>query len=157
MTVQINIRNVSRDDAAKLASLLRAIGWFADLKKLSDSEATQRVRLQLNEHLKSDHHTLLVAELDNNILGYVGIHLQPYLFLPGPEGFVSELFVLPEHRGSGIGSRLLDAAVAWAKERGCCRLHLINLRSRESYARKYYEKRGWSERPDAADFLLNFR
>jgi hypothetical protein len=43
--------------------------------------------------------------------------------------------------------------MAEARQRGCFRLSLINMRRRESYQRRYYEKAGWEERPEAANFV----
>ena len=71
----------------------------------------------------------------------------------GPEGFVSELFVRDSARGHGVGKQLLEAIETEARARGCVRLSLINLRSRESYQRQFYIKAGWEERNEAANFI----
>jgi GNAT superfamily N-acetyltransferase len=100
-------------------------------------------------------HSVYVAETaQGELAGYLSVHWLPYLFLPGPEGYISELFVRPEARGQGIGSRLLEAAREEAEARGCTRLSLLNMRNRESYLRGFYGQHGWEERPDAANFIL---
>jgi GNAT superfamily N-acetyltransferase len=71
-----------------------------------------------------------------------------------PEGYVGELFVKTAWRGKGFGSELLRRAINEARERGCCRIRLINIRDRESYRRGFYAKQGWQERTDAADFMM---
>jgi GNAT superfamily N-acetyltransferase len=48
---------------------------------------------------------------------------------------------------------LLEVIEAEAKERGCSRLMLLNLRQRESYRREFYKKHGWEERPGVANFI----
>ena len=90
---------------------------------------------------------------DGKIVGYGSVHWLPYLFLQGPEGYVSELFVRESARGQGIGRELLRKIEAEARARGCVRLSLINLRNRESYMREFYVKSGWEERPEAANFI----
>jgi GNAT superfamily N-acetyltransferase len=55
---------------------------------------------------------------------------------------VSELFLAPDARGRGHGSRLLAAAVAEARARGCSRLGLLNNRRRDCYTRGFYTFRG---------------
>jgi GNAT superfamily N-acetyltransferase len=82
------------------------------------------------------------------------VHYLPYFFLPGPEGYVSELFISAEARGQGIGTALLEQVIAEARRRGCARLSLINSRTRESYQRKFYEQHGWNERIEIAVFVL---
>jgi GNAT superfamily N-acetyltransferase len=75
------------------------------------------------------------------------------LLLSGPEGYVSELFVAEGARGRGVGTRLIEAVEALARERGCSRLLLLNVRERESYERGFYAARGWQERPGVANFI----
>ena len=81
------------------------------------------------------------------------MHWLPYLFLNGPEGFVSELFLADDVRGLRIGTALLQVVEDEARALGCSRLQLVNFRSRESYQRRFYEKAGWTERPDGASFV----
>ena len=56
--------------------------------------------------------------------------------------------------GLGLGGQLLERVKAEARERGCSRLMLLNLRDRESYKRGFYKKQGWQERPEAINFIL---
>jgi len=81
------------------------------------------------------------------------VHWLSYLFLPGPEGYVSELFLRPSARGQGLGASLLETVKAEAQERGAYRLSLLNNKSRESYERGFYTKQGWEERPLMANFI----
>ena len=148
------IRPAERGDAAGLATLLRSIGWFGRMEAEDERETLAIVSAQLERGLNTDSHTTLVAlSPAKELVGFVAIHWLPYLFMRGPEGFISELFISAGSRGQGIGTRLLDAAIAAARERQCTRLQLINYRSRESYQREFYKKAGWTERPDAAAFV----
>jgi GNAT superfamily N-acetyltransferase len=150
----VDLRRVSIDDAEELASLLKDVGWFEFLEKRSNDEAREHVKAQLTRCLADDSHCICVAESDDGkIVGYVSVHWLPYLFMRGPEGYVSELFVRDGARGQGVGRELLACIEAEAKARGCHRLSLINLRSRESYQRQFYVKAGWRERAEAANFL----
>lgn len=114
-----------------------------------------QVERHLSANLSSDDHTLLVSEDENgNLKAYSAVHWLPYLFMPGSEGYISELFVSIDSRSLGIGTRLLDTIRLEAQQRGCTRLSLINMRHRESYQRGFYKSHGWQERPEAANFLL---
>jgi GNAT superfamily N-acetyltransferase len=152
----ITIRKAAVEDALALARLLRGLGFFERLERETLATTQARIARHLEMGLASPNsHTILAAQDEqNNLLGYAAVHWLPYLLLPGPEGYVSELFIAEQARGQGLGSRMLDEIVAEARRRGCFRLQLLNFRSRDSYQRSFYAKYGWQERADAANFVL---
>lgn len=152
------IRSATQQDAADLAALLREIGQFSRINSEPPSTTLQNVSSELALCLANNSHSMYVAADDTGLLlGYVAIHYLPYLIHSGPEGYISELFVRTDARGQGIGTALLDTAAAEARERGCERLMLINMRNRESYQRGFYKKNGWEERESAANFVLRLK
>ena len=154
----MRVRRVSAQDALQLAELLREIGWFESLSNEPVEETSRRVGTHLAQCLADDSHSVFVAESpEGELVGYGSVHWLPYLFLPGPEGYVSELFVRESARARGVGNQLLHAIEMEAKARGCVRLSLLNLRHRESYQRQFYVKAGWEERREAAKFIYLIR
>jgi GNAT superfamily N-acetyltransferase len=153
--MDINIREAAKTDVSQLAELIRSLGYFAHITSELPQITEERVLKHLSICDSDDSHTVLVAEAPGGgIIGYGAVHWLPYFILPGPEGYVSELFVRNSFRGHGIGRRILDMIVDEARRRGCSRLMLLNMRKRESYERQFYAKQGWEERPDAANFVL---
>jgi GNAT superfamily N-acetyltransferase len=59
----------------------------------------------------------------------------------GYRAWVEDLAVHPEHRSRGVGKALLDAAKAWARERGATHLELDSAESRAD-AHRFYEREG---------------
>lgn len=152
--MEIPIRRAIIDDAQQLAKLLQEIGWFEAFRGRDLKDSVAKVESRLRECLADSSHSVYVAEQPGGeIAGYASVHWLPYLFMAGPEGYVSELFLRDAARGQGLGRRLLDIIVAEARARGCSRLSLLNLRSRESYQRQFYIKAGWLERSEAANFV----
>lgn len=152
--MEIAIRNATLDDARQLALLLQGIGWFEAFNSGDIEPSRARVEARLTQCLADPSHSVFVAEWPaGEIAGYGSVHWLPYLFMSGPEGYVSELFVRASARGRGVGGKLLKVIEAEARARGCQRLSLINLRSRESYQRQFYIKAGWTERSEAANFV----
>ena len=153
------IRAAQPDDAGGIADLIVRLGTFQHhFEGLSTDAIQQRVGKHLNSCLADNSHTVLVAvAAPDRIVGYAAVHWLPYLFMPGPEGFVSELFVDDAARGQGIGTQLLEIVKQEAETRSCARLSLINIRDRESYLRGFYAKLGWQERSDAANFIFRMR
>lgn len=61
--------------------------------------------------------------------------------------FLSQLYVLPRHQGTGVGSALHDRALERLKARGVERAKLWCLEENWP-ARTYYEHRGWALTPE---------
>lgn len=146
------IRPATHDDAAGIADVLQALG--DDLPRLA-GEAAEAARARVENVLAAHtEHTLLVAAPQGRVAGFIHTVWQPSLLRAGGEGFVTALFVRPGDRGQGFGQALLEAVRAEALQRGCSRLMLLNIRDRPSYRRGFYAKQGWTERPDAVNFVL---
>ena len=149
------IRPARQSDAVALTELLRNLHFFERLESVPAEELLQTVVRAVDSAIVQDAHTLLVAaDEDDRAVGYCAVHWIPALYLDGPEGYLSELFVDEDARGHGVGGALLDALTTEARRRGCTKLQLINFKHRESYQREFYRKRGWEERPTAANFAL---
>jgi GNAT superfamily N-acetyltransferase len=152
--MDIQVRKAEPQDTPVIAELLRSLGFFAHINAEEPGATQDRVARHFAMCDADDSHSVFVAQGPaGEILGYGAVHWLPYLILAGPEGYISELFVRESHRGQGIGSQLLKVMEAEARERGCSRLMLINLRKRESYRRRFYHKQGWEEREGAANFV----
>ena len=80
---------------------------------------------------------------DSNPIGFVGFELDHGEYeRERPRGTVSNLFVVPERRGEGVGSALLDAAERALREAGAETVALEALASNER-AREFYAARGY--------------
>lgn len=150
------VRAVTPEDAPALSQLLRSMGWFGDLAAENGDVTAARIAEYLGAYVTAqESHTLFVAESDGPVVvGYAAVHWLPYLFLTGPEGFLSQLFVDEAHRGEGVGTLLVDAVVAEARRRGCSRLNVLTRASRDAYRRGFYTARGWVERDDMRNLVF---
>ena len=148
------IRPCRQDDAEGLTSLLHGLEGLSTISKESFETTLARVKKQLARITQSAEHTLLVAAQGERITAYVSVHWHPTLLHADGEGFISELFVHPGERSRGLGTSLLHCIIQEGEVRGCARLSLLNMRNKPSYERAYYAQRGWQERPDAANFVL---
>jgi ribosomal protein S18 acetylase RimI-like enzyme len=70
---------------------------------------------------------VLVAEKAGEVVGYAygGVEGNDYMVLRGPAGELYDVVVDPEHRREGIGTRLLDAALAELERLGAPRVVLF--------------------------------
>ena len=137
------IRAARPEDAPGIAkALLEAPQFDGTLSEKGLSNLVERAIAAIG----GDQETMLVAELDGAAAGYTHVHWVSALFLPGPEGYVTELFVQRGARGRGCGTALLQAVEAIGVERRAARLFLLNGRQSEAYSGGYYRGAGSSRR-----------
>jgi GNAT superfamily N-acetyltransferase len=84
---------------------------------------------------------VLVARLDTTLLGSVNLLTNEMAARPQLTPWLGQLFVPESHRAKGIGTRLLDAAVAYIESLGYRQLFLFT----SGTLPDYYSKRGWTE------------
>jgi len=102
------IRKAAATDTESIVNILRGLNWFAILDAESPDQTLARVARHLALCLADTSHSVYVAETTAGaVVGYIAVHWQPSLFLPGPEGYISELFVEAAARGQGLGRQLL--------------------------------------------------
>ena len=125
------IRKAERHDLDSLgrlgAMLMRTHYAFDPQRFLPAGKGAERGYASfLGNMLDSEDDVIFVAEQDGAITGYVFAALEPLSWkeLRGPAGFVHDLVVADEARKSGIGTKLMDAAIAWLRERGAPRVIL---------------------------------
>jgi ribosomal protein S18 acetylase RimI-like enzyme len=87
---------------------------------------------------------ILVAELEGKVVGYTyaGVEGRDYMSLRGPAGVLYDILVDPDHRGHGIGSMLIDAAVAELGRRGA-RQVVLSTADRNEAAQRLFARKGF--------------
>lgn len=153
MSAALHIRPAQPSDAPGLAVLLHGVGWFARFEHGTNEAHAARLAPLLEP--STQRLQLVACDAQHQVQAYCAVHWLPLAILQGWEGYVSELFIADSARGTGVGSQLLDHAVAAARTQGCRRIWLINNRDREAYQRGFYAKQGWTEQAQAARFVLD--
>jgi GNAT superfamily N-acetyltransferase len=132
------IRPGERADVPVIAELIRGLARF---EKLEHEVTTTEERLASN--LFGPHHyaETLIAEEDDEPVGFALFFHNFSTFLAKPGIYLEDLFVIPERRGSGVGRALLKELARLAVERDCGRLEWSVLDwNREAIA--FYERLG---------------
>jgi GNAT superfamily N-acetyltransferase len=152
----IDIRTAIKADAAMLARLrydFRTRNLPGDEDRhafLERCEAWMRERLglQANWHC-------WIAEDNGAAVGNIWLNLIEKIPNPAPEtefhAYITNFYVLEDARGQGVGSRLLDAALRWCRER---RVHAVILWPSDR-SRPLYERNGFAVRDDLLELILH--
>lgn len=151
MTEAIRIRPAAEADLPELVELLRQL--FELEQDFKPDASKQQAGLSLM--LESPFAELLVAECGGRVAGFCGVQLQISTAMGSYAAQIEDLVLHPEFRRRGIGSRLLDAAGAWAKQRGARRLQL-NCDDQNLPAMRFYEARNWIRTHLFNYFKFNF-
>ncbi len=86
---------------------------------------------------------LFVLTLDGKVLGMVSLLFTVSTAEGGKAAWLEDLVVAPDQRGRGYGTRLLRAAVDWARREGIARITLLT-DSDNAGARGLYLRHGFA-------------
>lgn len=143
------IEIIQTTDAALLATLNEEIqtlhhGFEPEIFKPYDRQA---VTTFFQNTLANENAAAFLAKEHNAILGYVllfkvNVNENPFQY-PRRYLLLDQLLVLAQHRGKGIGKRLLDEVIAFAKTEKCRKIEL-NHWSRNTAARAFFNQHGFT-------------
>ncbi|HEX7306700.1 GNAT family N-acetyltransferase [Lentzea sp.] len=136
------VRQAGERDTAALTTLRRAWSEEEAGGPLDDADFDERFAQWCTA--EAPRRTTFVAEIDGEAVGMVNLALFERMPRPGrPAGrwaYLGNAFVLAAHRDRGIGTTLLDAAVAHARTRNCARVVL----SPSERSVRFYQRAGFS-------------
>ncbi len=91
---------------------------------------------------------VFVLDADRQVIGFVSVMTQVPPEEPGEEraeyAYVSDLVVLPAHRGRGFGRALLERAETFAREQGA-RMLKVGVLAGNRPARRLYHEMGFAD------------
>jgi GNAT superfamily N-acetyltransferase len=144
------IRAARATDASDLARLRHSLYAEHDRAEEPLDVYTSRFVGFVRDALASDAWRIWVGELDGRVVGAMWLQLVERVPRPGEErgslpiGYLTNAFVEPELRDGGLGSRMLEEVVSWARGRGV--EEIIVWPSERSYP--FYERAGFSRTSD---------
>ncbi|HSS65617.1 MAG TPA: GNAT family N-acetyltransferase [Gammaproteobacteria bacterium] len=139
----MRIRTATAEDIPALCALLSVL--FAQEEEFTpDPRAQSRglARIITSPELGA----VLAATDGPQIVGMVVLLYTLSTALGDRVALLEDMVVSPQVRGTGIGTQLLERAVAVARARGCKRITLLTDRSNES-AQRFYRKQGFELSP----------
>jgi GNAT superfamily N-acetyltransferase len=86
---------------------------------------------------------ILVIRDDDNVIAMVNILYTVSTALGARVGILEDMVVSSAGRGLGVGSKLLERALEFAREKGCRRITLLTDHNNEG-AQRFYQKHGFS-------------
>ncbi|MBI5075557.1 MAG: GNAT family N-acetyltransferase [Nitrospirae bacterium] len=142
--MEVTIRPARTDDISGMCALLTELFSIEADFKPDPGKQTRGLGCMIND--PSGGSLLLVAESGSAVVGMATVQTLISTAEGGRVGLVEDVVVAREHRGKGIGSRLLEYVMKWAQERKLKRLQLLadkdNLPALAFYSGLRWEKTG---------------
>ncbi len=129
------------DDIFELATLLGVL--FAQEADFKPDRRRQEDGLRLIINSPSTG-VILVARIDDKIAGMVSLLFTVSTAQGAAACWLEDMIVHPEQRGGGLGSRLLQTAVDYARDHGFTRITLLTDRVNIA-AQRFYARHGFEE------------
>ena len=113
----------------------------------------ERTRSVFCKGLRSESQTYLSATAGGRVIAFASLSVRNSLWQEGNLAHIDEIVVDDECRGRGVGTALMQALMAVARERSCRRIELDSAFSRES-AHAFYRSQGFQKRGFVFSFAL---
>jgi GNAT superfamily N-acetyltransferase len=133
-----HIRSAAPADVPVIAELIRQLAKF---EKLEHEVVLTEELLMAGLFGARPYAEAVFAEEDGQAIGFALFFHNFSTFLARPGMYLEDLFVLPDHRGRGVGRALLAHLAHIAVERGCGRLEWAVLNWNQE-AIRFYERLG---------------
>lgn len=141
MDEKVEIRPIRKSDNVKLASVMRrSLEEYGEAKP--GTVYTDPTTDALYELFQKEKSFYYVATCDNEVIGGCGIY--PTKGLPKGYGELVKLYLSGEHRGKGLGKKLMEKCMDEAKEHGYLYLYLESIPALND-AVHLYEKVGFEK------------
>lgn len=105
------------------------------------------------ENLNENREMVFVAELNARVVGFIHVEKYNVLYLDSMVNILG-LAVLSNYQMQGLGRKLIDAAIQWAKEMGIYTLRLNSGINRKE-AHQFYRRIGFGEEKEQYRFIKN--
>jgi len=140
--MDVLIRPAKTSDIPRMCGLLSEL--FSIESDFSPDSQKQAKGLSLLLADRSGLSAVLVAEEGDEIIGMCSVQTLISTAEGGPVGLLEDLIVRKDHRGNGIGTRLLSEIFRWCDTKNISRLQLLRDADNES-ALKFYAGNGWAD------------
>ena len=125
----------------RLGAQLMRVHYEFDPQRFMDpgTDSAEGYAWFLGTQLKDDDSVVFVAEDGDKVVGYVYAALEPISWkeLRDACGFIHDIVVEERGRRRGVATALMDAAMAWLKERGAPRVVLGTAEQNEGAQRLF--------------------
>ncbi len=143
------VRRAQLDDADSIGRLLHDFN-----REFGDRTPGARKLAERMRRLLADGQTIVLLAGPGPD-GLAVLRFRPAIFTDALECYLAELYVVPDHRGRGLGRALMEAAIDVARREGADHMELGTSED-DVAARSLYESLGFNNRENRPDGPINY-
>lgn len=159
--MNVQITDLDFENQQQVEQFLRVLSTYSQEAGGGNKEISQQTQTNLPQLLQELPNRQVLVAIEQDTANENGTVIGVAVCLGGFSTFkaqpvlnVHDLAVLPDRRGQGVGSKLLAAAEARARELGCCKMTLEVISTNEN-AHRLYNRQGFdAPTPNAPTFFL---
>lgn len=149
MENDVTIREAAREDLPKILELYGQPQMDGD--HVTPLDEAERIFEKMQQY--PDYH-VYVAEAEEGVVGTFALLIMDNLAHMGaPSAVIEDVNVAPIRQGQGVGTRLMEYAMAKAREAGCYKLVLSSAKERID-PHRFYRKLGFTQHGVSFEVLL---
>jgi len=146
--VDISITKATEKDMPSILELL----YELDRPTPIDDKEIKAFQNKIKDYFSDSQKIILLAKQDSKSIGLVSVILLRRLNREKLEMYIPELIVTKELRNSGIGKKLIQHCITFAKKKGCYRIRLESGNQRKE-SHQFYKNLGFEQ--SALSFAMN--
>jgi ribosomal protein S18 acetylase RimI-like enzyme len=135
--MEITIRKATESDLESILNIYIESGLDKEILPLDKAKKI------FNKFIQYPDYQLFVSEFDNKIIGTFALLIMDNLGHLGiPPAVLEDIGISTKLQGKGIGKKMMEYAMQYAKEKGCYKMTLSSNLKRES-AHAFYDSLGF--------------
>ena len=146
--MDVSITKATEKDIPSILELL----YELDRPIPIDDKEIKAFQNKVKDYFSDSQKIIFLAKQDSKSVGLVSVILLRRLNRTKLEMYIPELIVTKELRNSGIGKKLIQHCIAFAKKKGCYRIRLESGNQRKE-SHQFYKNLGFEQ--SALSFAMN--
>ena len=146
--MDISITKATEKDMPSILELL----YELDRPTPIDDKEIKAFQNKIKDYFSDSQKIILLAKQDSKSVGLVNVILLRRLNREKLAMYIPELIVTKELRNSGIGKKLIQHCITFAKKKGCYRIRLESGNQRKE-SHQFYKNLGFEQ--SALSFAMN--
>ena len=143
----MEIRAAQKDEVEKLQNLNQEV--FMDNQKydsdlVMDWAITEPGKQYFTDVLSDPESCCFIVEDSGKAIGYISCRARKISYRKSKYVEIDNMGVIPEYRSKGIGTKLIEKSLEWAKSKGYQKM-FVNSYFYNTKAIQFYKKSGFSE------------